>query len=67
LASELVEAIRPRLIIVADSQFPANRRAGAELQRRLGRLKVPVIFTRETGAVTLELKNGGFEMIGAGK
>ena len=56
LADALIDAIQPRLIIVADSEFPATRRAGRALRERLNAHHIPVIFTRDTGAVTLSLR-----------
>jgi beta-lactamase superfamily II metal-dependent hydrolase len=61
LADALLDAIRPRLIIIADSEFPATQRASRKLSERLGRRDVPVFYTRETGAVTLWLRSGSWE------
>ena len=54
LGDALLEAIQPRLIIVADAEFPATERAGQKLIERLSRRGVPVLYTRFSGAVTLE-------------
>ncbi len=53
LSDSLLAAIEPRLIVVADSEYPATHRAGPRLRERLSRRAVPVLYTRETGAVTL--------------
>jgi ComEC/Rec2-related protein len=58
LCDGLLEQIRPRLIIVGDSEFPATARAPAELRVRLGRQRIPVLFTRQTGALSIELRPG---------
>jgi len=62
LSDALLEAIQPRLIIVADSEFPAAERATAKLTERLACWKVPVIYTRNTGAATLELRPFGWKV-----
>jgi competence protein ComEC len=53
LCDPLLEAVRPRLIVVADSEFPATKRASPRLRDRLGRQSAPVWYTRAEGAVTL--------------
>lgn len=50
--------LRPRLVVIADSQFPASRRAPLALRRRLAECGAPVWFTREAGTVTLRLRHG---------
>ena len=62
LGDGLLDAIQPRLIIVADSEFPAVERAKPKLQERLGRRKVPVIYTRKTGAATIEWRGNDCEL-----
>lgn len=61
LGDDLLDAIQPRLIIVTDSEYPAAKRAGAKLRSRLEQRGVPVIFTRDTGAVTISLRNPGWQ------
>lgn len=60
LGQGLLEAIKPRLIVVADSEFPATRRAKAELLNRLRRTGIPVLSTREVGAVTIMVTDRGW-------
>ena len=55
LGDALLDAIQPQLIIVADSEFPAIKRASLDLRERLKQRGVPVIFTRDTGAVEIVL------------
>lgn len=52
----MLDAIRPRVIVVADSELPATARASARLKERLLRRKILVLHTRETGAVTISLR-----------
>jgi hypothetical protein len=47
---------------VADSEFPASRRASRELKNRLADKNVPVIYTRTSGAVTLVVKPDGWSL-----
>ena len=56
LGEALLDRVQPRVIIVADSEFPAGERARAPLRDRLARRKIPVLYTRFTGAVTLEFR-----------
>lgn len=62
LADALLEAIQPKLIVVADSELPATRRAGRALRARLNARGIPVIFTHDTGAATLELRPDNFKV-----
>ncbi len=60
LADALLDAIQPRLIIIADSTYPATGRASPPLRERVGHRQIPVLYTRETGAVTLAFRRGGW-------
>ncbi|HQL78895.1 MAG TPA: ComEC/Rec2 family competence protein [Verrucomicrobiota bacterium] len=62
LSDALLEAIQPRLIVVADSEFPAAERAGAKLIERLAHRKTPVVYTRSAGAATIEFRRSGWEI-----
>ncbi|MCX8090166.1 MAG: ComEC/Rec2 family competence protein [Verrucomicrobiae bacterium] len=62
LSDSLLAAVQPRVVIVADSEYPATHRAGAGLRERLGRRNVPVLYTRETGAVTLTFGPGRWRL-----
>ncbi len=56
LCDRLLDAIKPKLIVIADSEYPANRRASPALKERLRRHGIPVLYTRETGAVKIILR-----------
>lgn len=59
LAPALLEQLQPKLIIFADTPraaFPAA------LQKRLSATNAQVIFTRDTGAVTLRLRRGSWSV-----
>ena len=62
LGEDLLEAIQPKVIVVADSEFPAPRRASRELKERLATRKVPVIYTRTAGAVTILVRPNDWEL-----
>jgi hypothetical protein len=62
LGDALLDALQPRLIIVADSEFPVAERASPKLHERLARRKLPVIYTRQTGAATIEWRNNDWEL-----
>jgi ComEC/Rec2-related protein len=55
LCDPLLDMLQARLIIIADTQSPATRRASPALRQRLARHPAKVVFCRDTGAVTLNL------------
>jgi competence protein ComEC len=62
LGDALLAAIQPTVIVVADSEFPAPRRASRELRERLAAGNTPVIYTRTAGAVTILARPNGWEL-----
>ncbi|HWD91873.1 MAG TPA: ComEC/Rec2 family competence protein [Verrucomicrobiae bacterium] len=61
LKDALLEAIQPRLIVIADSESPVNRRAGRVLRARLEKRGIPVLYTSELGAVKISLRGNRWE------
>jgi competence protein ComEC len=61
LGNALIDAIQPRVIVIADSEFPATRRASRALRERLEQTKIPVIYTRISGAVKIEADQRGWK------
>ncbi len=61
LEDALLDVVQPKLIVIADSERPAPRKAGAKLQERLARRNVPVIYMSEADAVTLSIRPGHWE------
>jgi len=61
LKDALLDAIQPRLIIVADSESPATRRASHTLRKRLEKRGVAVLYTSELGAVKILLRGKRWE------
>jgi competence protein ComEC len=62
LSDSFLEAVRPRLIIVADSDSSRPGVANARLGSRLSERQVPVVYTHASGAVTLTIKTSGWEL-----
>jgi competence protein ComEC len=62
LCDALIDAIQPKIIVIADSEFPATRRAGRSLHERLEQRKIPVIYTRTSGAVTIVTDKSGWKL-----
>jgi len=62
LCDALLNAVQPKVIVIADSEFPATRRASRELKQRLSGRNVPVIYTRTAGAVKIVTRPEGWEM-----
>jgi ComEC/Rec2-related protein len=62
LSDALLGAIQPKIIVIADSEFPANRRASRELKNRVAGKNIPVIYTRDSGAVKIVAENGGWKL-----
>lgn len=59
LVNALLDAVRPKLIVIADSEFPASRRASRELKERLAQKQISVIYTRDAGAVKIVVDKSG--------
>lgn len=62
LGNRLLEKIKPRLIVVMDSQLPATKRASRSLRERLEQQEIPVIYARNAGAITLVIRPGHWEL-----
>ena len=62
LSNALLDAIRPKIIVIADSEYPADRRASRELKVRLAQSKIPVIYTRDAGAVKIITDRNGWKL-----
>ena len=62
LCDALIDAIRPKVIVIVDSEFPVTRRASHVLQERLEQEKIPVIYTCDSGAVTIVADAKGLKL-----
>jgi competence protein ComEC len=59
LASELLAAIQPRLIVLADAEFPAMKRPKPSLLHRLARGAETFLSLRATGSLTVTFTREG--------
>ena len=59
LCDALLDAIQPRLIIVADPEIPATERASELLRERLELRHIPILYTRTVGALSISLHSDG--------
>ena len=62
LCDALIDAIQPKVIVIADSEYPATRRAPLALKQRLEQKKIPVIYTRDSGAVKIVAGKAGWKL-----
>lgn len=62
LCDDLLKAVRPKVVVIADSEFPATRRAGRELKNRLAQWGFPVVYTRDSGAATILVDKKGWRL-----
>jgi ComEC/Rec2-related protein len=62
LCDALLDAAQPKVIVIADSNFPATRRASPKLRARLEQRGILVIYTRTAGAATILLRPDGWEL-----
>ncbi len=62
IGDALLDAVQPRLIVVVDSEFPPTERASRAVHERLARRKIPVVYTRFTGAATIEWPDQRWEL-----
>jgi len=64
LSDALADAIQPHVIVIADSEFPAARRASRKLKDRLDQRGTPVLYTRDSGAVKVTVNETGWNVRG---
>ena len=62
VSDALLEATKPGVLVVIDSEFPAWERAKLPLRQRLNRQSGKVIYTRSTGAVTFTFRKRHWEL-----
>ncbi len=62
LCEALLERIQPRVVVLADSEFPATKRASPALRQRLERHPAKVLYTRFSGAVTMTIGKSGWAL-----
>lgn len=62
LCDALLDAVQPQVLIVTDLEFPVTERASPPLRARLQKRDMITIYTRFSGAVTLEFGRAGWEL-----
>jgi beta-lactamase superfamily II metal-dependent hydrolase len=62
LCNDLIAAIQPHVIVIADSDYPVARRASRALHERMDRTNIPVIYTRAAGAVKIVMDKTGWKL-----
>ena len=62
MCDALIAATHPQVLVIADTDYPATRRAGRALKERLGRAQIPVLYTRTTGAVKIVTSPAGWRL-----
>jgi beta-lactamase superfamily II metal-dependent hydrolase len=63
VSNSMLRTLRPSLVIVSESEYPASERASEALKARLARVATRVVYTRDTGPVTLEIRASGWALI----
>jgi beta-lactamase superfamily II metal-dependent hydrolase len=56
VSDAFLESVQPQLVIIADADFPVSERAKPKVRERLAKRHIAVVFTRTTGAVTIEFR-----------
>jgi competence protein ComEC len=62
VSEHLLEVVKPRLLIVAGADMPANARPTSRLRERLSGLGIPVCYTSDSGAARLLLNSKGWQL-----
>jgi ComEC/Rec2-related protein len=62
LGEALADAIHPSAIVIADSDYPPMRRASRKLKERLEQKDIPVLYTRDSGAVKIVISKTGWKL-----
>ncbi|MBM3876416.1 MAG: DUF4131 domain-containing protein [Verrucomicrobia bacterium] len=67
LAVALLDAVKPRAIVLQDSEYPAQRRAPKQLRDRLASDGVPLFIATADGTTVIEVKPGGVTVRAPGR
>jgi competence protein ComEC len=62
LGDKFLDAVQPRLIIVADSEYPVWERASVKFRDRLAQRKTPVLYTRFAGAAVFSFRADDWDL-----
>jgi competence protein ComEC len=62
LGDAFLDFVQPRVIVIADSDFPAKKKASPDLKDRLAQRNVPVFYTSEMRSVTITIRPGSWQV-----
>ena len=62
IGDTLADTIQPQVIVIADSESSAPRRAKRKLKERLEQRGIPVIYTSESDAAKIVVNNAGWKL-----
>jgi competence protein ComEC len=62
ISDALLDAVQPKVIIVADSEYPATERAKPALRARLEAHGVPIFYTRNAGTTMITIGPKGWQL-----
>jgi competence protein ComEC len=62
LGDAFLDLVQPRVIVIADSEFPVDREASPKLRERLAQRNVPVFYTSEMQSVTITIRPGAWKV-----
>ncbi len=62
IGNGLLAAIHPKAVVVADSSYPATRKAGHALKSRLESSSAKIFYTSQEGAITLVANPSGWQL-----
>lgn len=62
LSDALLDAVQPRLLIVASAEYPVANRPSRQLRDRLARRNIPIVYTSEAGAAVVRFGPEGWQI-----
>jgi competence protein ComEC len=62
VADGFLDVVQPELVIVCDSEYPPAERASEPLRERLGKRNLRVVYTSDSGAVTLAFRKHAYTL-----
>jgi competence protein ComEC len=62
LGDAFLDFVQPRVIVIADSDFPVQRHPSQALRDRLAQRNVPVFYTSEMRSVTITIRPGSWKV-----
>lgn len=57
-----LDLVSPKVLIVGTAEYPASSHAKRPLRKRLATLNIPVLYTSELGAISVEIAPGSFRV-----